>query len=90
MVSAWPLTMACAACLSMTTGLAPPTIIDALSLGLIPSEGVGRQHAVDVGHLQSGVVQRALGGLGVEAQARHVGNLADVRFAYADDGDSVL
>jgi hypothetical protein len=53
-------------------------------------EGIGGEHAVDVRHLQAGVVQRALGGLGVQAQAGHVGNLADVGLADADDGDLVL
>ena len=48
------------------------------------------KQAVDVGDLETRVVQRALAGLRVEPEAGHVRHLADVGFADADDGDFAL
>nr|WP_306437325.1 hypothetical protein [Cupriavidus taiwanensis] len=53
-------------------------------------ERIGGQQAVDVGHLQSGIIQRAPGGLRIQAQPRHMGNAPDLGFPDTDNGDLVL
>ena len=99
-----PATIASAACLSMTAGLAPPTISEALNRGLSPryshitepsmKYGSVNEYAVSTPSIsdtfKSGVVQRALRRLRVQPEAGHVRDAADLGLADADDRHLVL